>query len=111
MSEFTPEGVRIHPRKSQKINQVFFKTPDIPTLIIDPHFLQDIDPKGCIRQLDLKLKGGGGGSKANFFGGSDLSFGHHRYVPLIIEENFGSVLGSRRPTVSELRPAQKLGVK
>ena len=24
------------------------------------------------------LKGGGGGSKANFFGGSDLSFGYHR---------------------------------
>ena len=24
------------------------------------------------------IKGGGGGSKAKFFGGSDMSFGHHR---------------------------------
>ena len=48
---------------------------------------------------------GGGGSKAHSFGGSDLSFGHHRW------ETFGEVLGPRRPTVSELRPAQKLGVK
>ena len=32
-------------------------------------------------------------------------------VPLIIGETFGEVLGPRRPTVSELRPAQKLGVK
>ena len=31
-------------------------------------------------------------------------------VPLIIRETFGEVLGPRRPTVSELRPAQKLGV-
>ena len=55
----------------------------------------------------------GGGSKANYFGGSDLSFGHHRapQVPLIIGETFGEVLGPQRPTVSELRPAQKLGVK
>ena len=32
-------------------------------------------------------------------------------VPLIIAETFGEVLGPRRPTVSEPRPAQKLGVK
>ena len=32
-------------------------------------------------------------------------------VTLIIGETFGEVLGPRRPTVSELRPAQKLGVK
>ena len=41
------------------------------------------------------------------FGGSDLSF----TTGLIIGETFGEVLGPRRPTVSELRPAQKLGVK
>ena len=50
--------------------------------------------------------GGGGGSKATFFGGSDLSCGR-----LIIGETFGAVLGPRRATVSELRPAQKLGIK
>ena len=32
-------------------------------------------------------------------------------VPLIIGETFGEVLGPRRLTVSEPRPAQKLGVK
>ena len=32
-------------------------------------------------------------------------------VPLITGETFGEVLGPRRPTVSEPRPAQKLGVK
>ena len=32
-------------------------------------------------------------------------------VPLIIRETIGEVLGPRRPTVSELRPARKLGVK
>ena len=32
-------------------------------------------------------------------------------VPLIIRETFGEILGPRRPTVSEPRPAQKLGVK
>ena len=32
-------------------------------------------------------------------------------VTLIIGETFGEVLGPRRPTVSELRPAQKLGLK
>ena len=32
-------------------------------------------------------------------------------VPLIIGETFGEVLGPRCPTVSELRPAQKSGVK
>ena len=32
-------------------------------------------------------------------------------VPLIIRETTGEVLGPRRPIVSELRPAQKLGVK
>ena len=32
-------------------------------------------------------------------------------VPLIIRETFGEVLGPRRPNVSELCPAQKLGVK
>ena len=32
-------------------------------------------------------------------------------VTLIIGKTFGEVLGPRRPTVSELRPAQKLGEK
>ena len=32
-------------------------------------------------------------------------------VPLIIRETFGEILGPRRPTISEPRPAQKLGVK
>ena len=32
-------------------------------------------------------------------------------VPLIVRETFGEILGPRRPTVSEPRPAQKLGVK
>ena len=32
-------------------------------------------------------------------------------VPLTIRETIGEVLGPRHPTVSELRPAQKLGVK
>ena len=54
----------------------------------------------------MVFKGGGGGVQGKFFGGSDLSFGH-----LIIGETFGEVLGPRHPTVSELRPAQKLGVK
>ena len=31
-------------------------------------------------------------------------------MPLIIRETIGEVLGPRRLTVSELRPAQKLGV-
>ena len=44
------------------------------------------------------LRGGGGGSKAHFFG-------------TFLGETFGEVLGPGRPTVSELRPAQKLGVK
>ena len=53
------------------------------------------------------LRGGGGGggegSKATFLGGSVLSFG----------ETFGESSGTsaRRPTVSEPRPALKLGVK
>ena len=59
----------------------------------------------------LLILRGGGGSKANFFGVPDLSFGHHVQVPLIIRETFGEILGPRRPTVSEPRPAQKLGVK
>ena len=32
-------------------------------------------------------------------------------VPLITGETFGEVLGSRRPTVPELRHAQNMGVK
>ena len=51
-----------------------------------------------------------GGSKANFFGVPDLSLGAPQ-VPLIVRETFGEILGPRRPTVSEPRPAQKLGVK
>ena len=53
---------------------------------------------GFFRRLLLK----GGGVQGKFFGGSDA---------LIIGETFGVVLGPRRPTVSERRPAQKLGVK
>ena len=49
-----------------------------------------------------------GGSKATFLGESVLSFGHR--MPLMIRETFGEVSGPRRPTVSEPRHAQKLGV-
>ena len=57
------------------------------------------------------INGGGGGGPRQFFcGESDLSFGHHRW-PLIEKETFAEVLGPRRLTASELRPAQKLGVK
>ena len=42
------------------------------------------------REFSLK---GGGGSKANFSGGSDLSFGHHS-----LGETFVEVLGPRRAT-------------
>ena len=33
---------------------------------------------------EWNLRGGGGGSKANFFGESDLSFGHHSSRLVII---------------------------
>ena len=46
------------------------------------------------------LGGGGGGGGARGGGG-----------PIIIGETFGEVLGPRRPTVSEPRPAPKIGCK
>ena len=51
-----------------------------------------------------------GGIQGNFFWGSRFELWAQQ-VPLIIRETFGEILGSRRPTVSEPRPAQKLGVK
>ena len=52
----------------------------------------------------------GGGVQGNIFG--RISFERWApQVPLIIGETFGEVPGPRRLTVSEPRPAQKLGVK
>ena len=56
------------------------------------------------------LKGGGGGIQGKFFWSSRLELWAPQ-VPLIVRETFGEILGPRRPTVSEPRPAQKLGVK
>ena len=53
---------------------------------------------------------GGGGVQGNFFWRIRFELWAPQ-VPLIIGETFGEVLGPRRPTVSEPRPAQKLGVK
>ena len=52
----------------------------------------------------------GGGVQGKFFWRIRFELWAQQ-VPLIIGETFGEVLGPRRPTVSELRPAQKLGVK
>ena len=57
------------------------------------------------------LKGGGGGGvQGKFFWSSRFELWAPQ-VPLIVRETFGEILGPRRPTVSEPRPAQKLGVK
>ena len=58
----------------------------------------------------LKGGGGAGGVQGKFFWRIRFELWPAQ-VPLIIGETFGEVLGPRRPTVSELRPAQKLGVK
>ena len=51
-----------------------------------------------------------GGVQGNIFGRISFELWALQ-VPLMIGETFGEVLGPRRPTVSEPRPAQKLGVK
>ena len=38
-------GVR--PKLPQNFEEA--KHPETPTLILDPHFLQDIDPEGCLK--------------------------------------------------------------
>ena len=53
---------------------------------------------------------GGGGVQGNIFGRISFELWALQ-VPLMIGETFGEVPGPRRPTVSEPRPAQKLGVK
>ena len=58
----------------------------------------------------LILRGGGGGVQGTFFWRIGFELWAPQ-VPLIIGETVGEVLGPRRPTISELRPAQKLGVK
>ena len=51
-----------------------------------------------------------GGIQGKFFWSSRFELWAPQ-VPLIVRETFGEILGPRRPTVSEPRPAQKLGVK
>ena len=51
-----------------------------------------------------------GGVQGNIFGRISFELWALQ-VPLMIGETFGEVQGPRRPTVSEPRPAQKLGVK
>ena len=51
-----------------------------------------------------------GGVQGNIFGRISFEL-WARQVPLIIGETFGEVPGPQRPTVSEPRPVQKLGVK
>ena len=51
-----------------------------------------------------------GGVQGNIFGRNSFELWAPK-VPLMIGETFGEVLGPLRPTVSEPRPAQKLGVK
>ena len=53
---------------------------------------------------------GGGGVQGNFFWSSRFELWAPQ-VPLIIRETFGEILGPRRATVSEPRPAHKLGVR
>ena len=61
--------------------------------------------------IGLYLRGGGGGGvQGKFFWRIRFELWAPQ-VPLIIRETIGEVLGPQRPTVSELRPAQKLGVK
>ena len=52
----------------------------------------------------------GGGVQGNIFGRISFELWAPQ-VPLMTGETFGEVPGPRRPTVSEPRPAQKLGVK
>ena len=52
----------------------------------------------------------GGGVQGNIFGRISFELWALQ-VPLVIGETFGEVPGPRRPTVSEPRPAQKLGAK
>ena len=52
----------------------------------------------------------GGGVQGNIFGRISFKLWAPQ-VPLMIGETFGEVPGPRRPTVSEPRPTQKLGVK
>ena len=51
-----------------------------------------------------------GGVQGNIFGRISFELWALQ-VPLIMGETFGEVPGPQRPTVSEPRPAQKLGVK
>ena len=63
------------------------------------------------QSFTIRLRGGGGGGvQGKFFWRIRFELWAPQ-VPLIIRETIGEVLGPRRPTVSELRPAQKLGVK
>ena len=63
----------------------------------------------CLRIRTLR-GGGGGGVQGKFFWSSRFELWAPQ-VPLIIRKTFGEILGPRGPTVSEPRPAQKLGVK
>ena len=64
-----------------------------------------------INSVNLKGGGGGGGGvQGKFFWRIRFELWAPQ-VTLIIGETFGEVLGPRRSTVSELRPAKKLGVK
>ena len=61
-----------------------------------------------------QLRGGGGGGGVGVQGKLFWMIRIELWapqVPLIIRETVGEVLGPRHPVVSELRPAQKLGVK
>ena len=60
--------------------------------------------------LVFKFLRGGRGVQGNIFGRISFELWALQ-VPLMIGETFGKVPGPRRPTVSEPRPAQKLGVK
>ena len=51
-----------------------------------------------------------GGVQGNIFGRISFELWALQ-VPLVIGKTFGEVPGPRRPTVSEPRPAQKLGAK
>ena len=62
-------------------------------------------------QARLSLRGGGGGEVQGNYSWRIRFELWAPQVPLIIGETFGEVLGPRRQTVSELRPAQKLGRK
>ena len=63
--------------------------------------------QSCIAKNRQSLRGG---VQGKFFWSSRFELWAPQ-VPLIIRETFGEILGPRRPTVFEPRPAQKLGVK